>query len=93
MIIFIYSFPEDYWEILRTLYDCENCKNISPFTQVLIQESPQLRYVAVGVVYKDHNLHVLPGHNDGTLGYHIDDGKIFYQGHQKYGRELKGKFI
>ena len=59
---------------------------------MLVQESGQIRFVAVGVVYEDHDLHVLPGHKDGTLGCHIDDGKVFSAYHAKYGKELKGKF-
>ena len=65
-------------------------KHISK-SQVLIQESGRITCLVVGVVWKDHDLHVLPGHKDGTLGYHIDDGKIFFDGHPaKYGKGLKG---
>ena len=68
-------------------------KIVKTSLQVLIQESGQIRYLAVGAVWKDHDLHVLPGHKDGTLGYHIDDGKVFYEKHPNYGKELKGIFV
>lgn len=31
----------------------------------------------MGIVGKDYGNHALPGWSNGTVGYHIDDGRIF----------------
>ncbi|XP_078372507.1 uncharacterized protein LOC144656151 isoform X5 [Oculina patagonica] len=49
----------------------------SPHFEVLIQETAERRLLGVGVVGKNYGNHAMPGWLDGTVGYHIDDGKIF----------------
>ena len=44
---------------------------------MLIQETGERRFLGVGVVGKNYGNHAMPGWLDGTVGYHIDDGKIF----------------
>ena len=45
--------------------------------QVLIQESDDKRFMGVGVVWKNYGSHTMPGWKDGTVGYLVDEGKIF----------------
>ena len=61
-----------------------------PCFQVLIQESGERRFLAIGVVKENHNLHTLPGWLGGSVGYHIDDGRIFDKENWRFGREVKG---
>ncbi|XP_078372504.1 uncharacterized protein LOC144656151 isoform X2 [Oculina patagonica] len=49
----------------------------TPHFEVLIQETGERRFLGVGVVGKNYGNHAMPGWLDGTVGYHIDDGKIF----------------
>ncbi|CAH3165027.1 unnamed protein product, partial [Porites evermanni] len=72
---------------------CSTCKDdpakyhgaryIFPFSpdcshfEVLIQETGEQRLLGVGIVGKDYGNHALPGWSNGTVGYHIDDGRIF----------------
>ncbi|XP_066021550.1 uncharacterized protein [Pocillopora verrucosa] len=79
-----------------------NRKNIhsakfkSPFTpetprfEVLIQETGERRIVALGAVYESYDCHKMPGWYSGTVGYHIDDGKIFETGFHELGKEVEG---
>lgn len=32
----------------------------------------------------------MPGWSNGTVGYHVDDGKIFYAENPKNGKEVEG---
>ena len=59
--------------------------------QVLIQETGERRLLAVGVVGKDYGNHALPGWFQGSVGYHVDDGKIFDAANPKMGVEYEGK--
>ena len=34
----------------------------------------------------------MPGWTDGTVGYHVDDGKIFDVVNPEQGREIEGNF-
>jgi len=45
----------------------------------------------VGVVGKDYGNHALPGWLCGTVGYHIDDGRIFDAANSTNGVEHEGK--
>lgn len=45
----------------------------------------------MGVVGKDYGNHALPGWLCGTVGYHIDDGRIFDAANPKKGVEYEGK--
>ena len=57
---------------------------------MLIQESGERRIIAVGAVFENYDSHVMPGWLDGTVGYHVDDGKIFERDCAKLGREVEG---
>ena len=35
----------------------------------------------------------MPGWLDGTVGYHVDDGKIFDAENPEQGREIEGNFL
>lgn len=65
--------------------------NLLIFLQVLIQESGERRFIAIGVVTKNYEIHKFPGWEGNTAGYHIDDGKIFDSAHSKLGKEGDGK--
>lgn len=69
----------------------------TPHFEVLIQETGGRRIIGVGVVGKDFGNHALPGWCNGTVGYHIDDGRIFDANNPTKGIEyeaaLKGKDI
>ena len=58
--------------------------------QVLIQENRGRRIVALGAVHELYDCHKMPGWYSGTVGYHIDDGKIFETGFHELGREVEG---
>lgn len=59
--------------------------------QVLIQESSEKRFIGIGVVWEDYGCHVMPGWQHGTVGYHVDDGKIFDARNETTGKEIEGK--
>ena len=46
--------------------------------------------MALGAVPQSYDCHRMPGWDEGAVGYHIDDGKIFEKGCRKRGREVKG---
>ena len=58
--------------------------------QVLIQETGERRIAALGAVHESYDCHKMPGWDSGTVGYHIDEGKIFETGFHKLGREVEG---
>ena len=62
----------------------------SSFFQVLIQRTGERRFIALGAVNKDYDLHKMPGWYNGTVGYHVDDGKIFDSRCPEMGREIEG---
>ena len=57
---------------------------------MLIQESGERRVIALGTVLENYNCHMMPGSLDGTVGYHVDDGRIFERGCADLGREVEG---
>lgn len=59
--------------------------------QVLIQETGERRHLGVGVVNGLHDGHGMPGWLQGTVGYHIDDGKVFDSTSRLVGKEVEGK--
>lgn len=67
------------------------CVVIFFLLQVLIQEAGERRYLGVGVVNILHDGHGMPGWLQGTVGYHIDDGKIFDSTSPLLGKEVEGK--
>ena len=44
--------------------------------QVLIQETGERRIAALGAVHESYDCHKMPGWYSGTVGYHIDEGKL-----------------
>ena len=58
--------------------------------QVLIQGTGEGRIIALGVLNEDFDCHKIPGCGIGTVGYHVDDGKIFEGGYPEVGREIEG---
>ena len=64
---------------------------LSSFFQVLIQRTGERRFIALGAVNKDYDLHKMPGWYNGTVGYHVDDGKIFDSRCPEMGREIEGR--
>ena len=62
----------------------------SSFFQVLIQRTGERRFIALGAVNKDYDLHKMPGWYNGTVGYHVDDGKIFDSRCPEMRREIEG---
>lgn len=44
---------------------------------MLIQDSEDRRFMGVGVVWQDYGSHMMPGWKEGTVGYLVDEGKIF----------------
>jgi len=56
---------------------------------VLIQETGDRRFLGIGAVYEDYEKHSMPGWSKGTIGYHVDDGKIFHENPDK-GDEVEG---
>ena len=68
----------------------KSCICILQLHQVLIQETSERRLLAVGVVWEDYGCHVMPGWKHGTVGYHVDDGKIFDATNEETGKEIEG---
>ena len=56
-----------------------------------MQESGERRLLGVGVVWEDYDYHSMPGWH-GTVGYHVDDGKLFGAKNPEEGRQLEGIF-
>ena len=61
-----------------------------PSFKVLIQESGERRFLAIGVVTENSRVHTLPGWHEGSVGYHIDDGNIFDPDNRHSGLDVKG---
>ena len=45
--------------------------------QVTIIESGKTGWLGIGIVHEDYDVDEMPGFEDGSVGYHTDDGKIF----------------
>ena len=58
--------------------------------QVLIQETGERRIAALGAVHESYDCHKMPGWDSETVGYHIDEGKIFETDFHELGREVEG---
>ncbi|CAH3032253.1 unnamed protein product, partial [Porites lobata] len=56
---------------------------------VLIQETGKRRLLGLGVVGEYYGNHALPGWLKGSVGYHIDEGKIFDANNPTKGREYE----
>ena len=57
---------------------------------MLIEDSGVRRILAVGAVFEGYDRRLMPGWQEGTVGYHVDDGKIFGPECPEQGKELKG---
>ncbi|KAJ7393125.1 hypothetical protein OS493_008425 [Desmophyllum pertusum] len=55
---------------------------------VLILEAGIMRRLGIGVVMESYSKSLMPGWCDGTVGYHIDNGKVFDG--IRIGKETKG---
>ena len=47
----------------------------------------------MGVVESEYGNHAMPGCRNGTVGYHIDDGRIFDENNPEKGVECEGKCL
>ena len=47
----------------------------------------------MGVVEREYGNHAMPGWRKGTVGYHIDDGRIFDENNPEKGVECEGKCL
>ncbi|XP_073258533.1 uncharacterized protein [Porites lutea] len=61
----------------------------SPHFEVLVQETGGRRLLGIGVVGNDYGYHAMPGWLKGTVGYHIDEGKIFDAENSTRGKEYE----
>ena len=43
----------------------------------MILESGETRWLGIGVVFGDYDTESMPGWEEGTVGFHTDDRKIF----------------
>ncbi|XP_020618999.1 short transient receptor potential channel 4-like isoform X2 [Orbicella faveolata] len=59
-----------------------------PHFEVLILEAGIMRRLGIGVVMESYSKSLMPGWRDGTVGYHIDHGKVFDG--SPTGKETKG---
>ncbi|XP_048578368.1 uncharacterized protein LOC116618328 [Nematostella vectensis] len=57
-----------------------------PGFEVLIQDCDENRSLAVGLVSRGYNLHLFPGWQSNTVGYHVGNGKVFDYKDPKFGR-------
>ncbi|XP_068737190.1 uncharacterized protein [Montipora capricornis] len=61
-----------------------------PHFEVLIQETGDRRFLGIGAVSKGYeDSHYMPGWLEGTVGYHVDDGKIFHAENPLKGKEVE----
>lgn len=61
---------------------------------MLIQETGDRRFLGIGAVWKGYGAsHSMPGWSKGTVGYHVDDGKIFDAKNPHKGKEVEGTNI
>ena len=44
----------------------------------------------LNAVHESYDCHEIPGWYSGTVGYHIDDGKIFETGFHELGKKVEG---
>lgn len=48
-----------------------------PHFEVMILETGETKWLGLGVVFEDYRTTLMPGWEDGTVGYHTDDRNIF----------------
>ncbi|RMX45055.1 hypothetical protein pdam_00011501, partial [Pocillopora damicornis] len=78
-------------QIVREIFQTygNKAKKLAFGRRVLIQGTGERRIIALGVVNKSFDCHKMPGLSIGTVGYHVDDGKIFEGGCSEVGREIE----
>ena len=57
----------------------------------MILGSGETMWFGMGVVFEDYDLDMMPGWEDGTVGYHTDDRKIFDAEEPIRGKKTTGK--
>ena len=57
----------------------------------MILESGHNRWFGMGVVFGDYHINKMPGWEDGTVGYHTDDRRIFDAEEPYSGKKTQGK--
>ncbi|XP_044172678.1 uncharacterized protein LOC114966353 [Acropora millepora] len=79
-----------------TTWNYHGARYIIPFSlefphfEVLIQETGDRRFLGIGAVWKGYGAgHSMPGWSKGTVGYHVDDGKIFHAKNPHKGKEVE----
>ena len=56
----------------------------------MILESGETRWLGMGVVFDDYGTDLMPGWEEGTVGYHTDDRKIFDAQNNPIGKKTTG---
>ena len=56
----------------------------------MILESGETRWLGMGVVFDDYDTDLMPGWEEGTVGYHTDDRKIFDAQNNTEGKKTIG---
>ena len=59
--------------------------------KVMVFKSGETMWFGMGVVFGDYDFNVMPGWEDGTVGYHTDDRKIFDAEEPDYGKKTTGR--
>ena len=73
---------------LSMLKFCSEAKLFLP--KVMILESGETRFLGIGVVFEHYDTHKMPGWEEGAVGFHTDDSKIFDAEHCSKGKKTKG---
>lgn len=63
-------------------------KILGVFSQVIILETGVTGVIGIGVAHEDFDTSEMPGWNEQSLGYHSNDGNIYYKSF--LGRKTKG---
>jgi len=51
----------------------------NPYFEVQVLDKGKECAIAVGVAHREYPLDQMPGWRDGSIAYHMDDGKLFFQ--------------
>ena len=73
---------------LSTLKFCSEAKLF--LSKVMILESGETRWLGIGVVFGDYGTDSFPGWQEGTVGYHTDNRKIYDTLESHSGRKTIG---
>jgi len=81
--------PEHPWKYHGARYIIPFSIEFNHF-EVLIQETGDRRFLGIGAVWPGYGAnHSMPGWSKGTVGYHVDDGKIFHAENPVKGKEVE----